>query len=324
MTALNQLLQVRNRLINIYKEYERFIVPALKFVLTISVLVMISNTIGYAKPLTKITTILVIGLMGTFLPPQLLMLLFILVASIHAGAGSLEAGIIVFLLMLIIYLLFIRLYPIESLFIVGTIIAYKFHVPYIIPLVAGLFGSLATVVALVIGIIIWYWAPEMIRMMGSQDAQMSDVVGVINAKLATLQEIFKTDQTLLASMIILAMVLLIVYVIRRQNIDYAEYLAILVGTVVNLIGFLFAIILFRVEVGIAGLMLSTIISGAIAMVAQFFSKAADYSRAEVVQFEDDANYYYVKVVPKIKMSKANPQRQYSYTKDSVKGRSHEN
>lgn len=308
--TLSNLLEIRDQLISIYKKNERFIMPVIKFIMTVSVLMLLNNATGYAKPLSKTSVILMIGLVSVFLPPQLIMLAFILVTSLHALAGSLEAGIVVFILLIIIYLLFIRLYPKESLFIVGTIIAYKLNIPYIIPLIAGLFSSLATVVALILGIIIWYSAPQIIIMMEDKTGEIADIVGVIDSKLISLQEMFKDDQTLIASIVILSLVLLTVYIIRKQNIDYAEYMAILVGTVMNLVGFLFAVIFLNVEVGIMGLLLSTLISALIASLAQFFSKAADYSRAETVQFEDDKNYYYVKVVPKIMVKKsAKPVRQ---------------
>ncbi|HHX63076.1 MAG TPA: hypothetical protein GX707_20550 [Epulopiscium sp.] len=314
MAPFDVLLQVREELINFYKKYEKILMPLLKFIMTVSVLLLISDTIGYAKPLTKTTIILMMGLMGVFLSPQLIMLLFILLTSLHVGAGSLEVGLIVFIFLLIIYLLFVRLYPLESLFIVGMIIAYKFHIPYIIPLIAGLFSSLAAIVAVTIGATIWYSAPQFVTMMESQSAEIADIVGVINTNITTLQAVFKSDQTLLASIIILSAVLLTVYIIRKQNIDFAEYIAILVGVVMNLVGFLFAIILLRVEVGIAGLMISTIMCGIIAVVVQFFAKIADYSRTETVQFEDEKNYYYVKVVPKIIAQKSKRQIKRNYTK----------
>ncbi len=317
MTPFSELLQVRNEIIKFYKKQERFIAPILKFLITISVLFVISNSIGYAKPLSKMVVMVIMGLVGVFLSPQLIMLLFILVTSLHALAGSLEAGLIVFALLLMVYLLFIRLYPVESLFIVATIMAYKLHIPYIIPLVAGLFSSLATIVSLIIGIAIWYSAPQFITMMEGQSAEIADIVSVINAKITTLQGIFKNDQTLLASMVILAAVLLTVHIIRKQNIDFGEYIAILVGTVMTLVGFLFAVILLKVDVGIGGLMISAIVSAIIATIAQFFAKAADYSRAETVQFEDEENYYYVKVVPKINVKDSKRQIQYNYTKDDM-------
>lgn len=318
MTPLNQILQIREQCISIYKRYERFIMPLLKFLFIISVLLMINSTLGYASVLTKTTVILMIGLAGIFLSPQMVMMLFMIMISFHIGAQSLEAGAIVFVLLLMIYLLYVRLYPKESLFIIGMLIAYKFKIPYIIPLVAGLFSSLPTMIAVGIGTMIWYSAPQLALLLEGQTSELSDIVEVINTNIASLQEILKSDQTMLASIIILSAVLLTVYLIRKQEVDYAEYIAIFVGAVINVIGFLFAILLLRAEVGIGSLIISTIACGLLAVIAQFFSKAADYSRAEIVQFEDGDNYYYVKVVPKIIVNKPKKQVKRIYTSDEMK------
>ena len=48
--------------------------------------------------------------------------------------------------------------------------------------------------------------------------------------------------------------------------------------------------------------LFTVLSIAIVFVLQFFILAVDYSRTEYTQFEDDDYYYYVKAVPKIKVT----------------------
>jgi len=317
MTPLNQILLIRNQCINIYKRYERFIIPLLKFLLIISVLIMINSTLGYAQVLTKTTVILMIGLVGVFLSSQMIMMLFMLMISFHIGAQSLEAGGIIFAFLLMIYLLFVRLYPKESLFIIGMLIAYKLKIPYIIPLIAGLFSSLPTMVSVGIGTIIWYSVPQIAVIIQAQTSELSDIVEVINTNIAALQEILKTDQTMLASIIILSAVLLTVYLIRKQAIDFAEYIAIFVGAVMNVIGFLFAILLLRADVGIGSLIFSTIVCGIIAVIAQFFAKAVDYSRAEVVQFEDEENYYYVKVVPKIIVNKSKRQVKRIYTNDEM-------
>lgn len=317
MTLLEQTLQIREQMIFLYKRYERFIIPVIKFIFIVSVLLMINNTIGYQQVFTKTTVILMIGLIGVFLSPQMIMMLFMFIVSFHIGSQSLETGGLVFVFLLIIYLLFVRLYPKESLFIIGMLIAYKLKIPYIIPLIAGLFSSLPAIVSVAIGTMFWYCAPQLLVMMQAQAAEFPDIAEVINANIAALQEILKTDYTMLASMVILSVVLLTVHLIKKQYVDYAEYIAILVGSAMNIIGFLFAVLLLKADIGILGLIISTIICGFIAVIAQFVSKVADYSRAEVVQFEDDENYYYVKVVPKIIVNKPKKRVKRIYTSDEM-------
>ena len=48
----------------------------------------------------------------------------------------------------------------------------------------------------------------------------------------------------------------------------------------------------------------TIISVVIALGIQFVSRPADYSRSESIRFEDEDNYYMVKVIPKMQVRKS--------------------
>ncbi|NLK21340.1 MAG: hypothetical protein GX308_04535, partial [Epulopiscium sp.] len=57
------------------------------------------------------------------------------------------------------------------------------------------------------------------------------------------------------------------------------------------------------DINLFGLVLSTIASMIIMFSIQFFHIIVDYSRAERVEFEDEENYYYVKIIPKINLEK---------------------
>jgi hypothetical protein len=52
------------------------------------------------------------------------------------------------------------------------------------------------------------------------------------------------------------------------------------------------------------MILGTIICGVIAVIIRFFDGILDYQRAESVQFEDDNNYYHVRIIPKVIMTKS--------------------
>lgn len=323
MTPMDELFQIRDYLITAYKRYERFIIPVLKFITIMIILLGISSTIGYSKVLTKTIIILIMALLGALSSVKLLMFELILLVSFHIGSVSIEVGVIAFLILFIIYLLFVRLYPKESLFIIGLLIAYKFHIPYVVPLIAGLFGSISAVVSLIIGTMIWYSVPQLIVMMQVKMEDLAGVLEALNANILAIQEIFKTDQKMMSTILILSIVFLTIYFIRKQSIDYAAYIAILVGSIMNIIGFVFSILLLKVDIGLTGLIISTIVCASIATIAQFFSVAVDYSRTETVQFEDEENYYYVKVVPKIIINKPKKQIKHIYTNSNEHSKSHE-
>ena len=52
------------------------------------------------------------------------------------------------------------------------------------------------------------------------------------------------------------------------------------------------------NMAILSLILGSVLAVLAALVLEFFIFSVDYSRTEIVQFEDDEYYYYVKAVPK--------------------------
>ena len=95
----------------------------------------------------------------------------------------------------------------------------------------------------------------------------------------------------------------VIYIIRKQAIDYGPYIAIGVGAIMNIIGFGLASIFFEdIGISLVSIIIESILFSLIAGVMQFLSGVLDYQRAETVNFEDDDNYYYVKIVPKIKLN----------------------
>ena len=91
---------------------------------------------------------------------------------------------------------------------------------------------------------------------------------------------------------------LIVYVVRKLDIEHSWTVAWASGILFEAIGLTAGYILLGISDKIAGVIIGSVISGVIAMIIQFLFFNLDYSRTERLQFEDDDYYYYVKAVPK--------------------------
>ena len=93
-----------------------------------------------------------------------------------------------------------------------------------------------------------------------------------------------------------------VYLIRRIKMQYASQIAILVGAILILSVLLVGNILLELDVNLLEVVISIVISVAIAYIVQFFHLTLDYQGTRKLQFEDDEYYYYVTAVPKFKVS----------------------
>lgn len=124
--------------------------------------------------------------------------------------------------------------------------------------------------------------------------------------LATIDiEAIVINQDMLCFMIIFFVVFNTVYFIKRLAVDYAPYIAICMGAVMNMIGFSLATLVLKLDMSLPFMLITTLAYTLIAVVIEFFSNVLDYERSELLNFEDDDNYYYVKVVPKIYLTTTN-------------------
>ena len=108
---------------------------------------------------------------------------------------------------------------------------------------------------------------------------------------------------MLLYLVICIVVMLVTYFIYQSSMVYAWMISIMVGMVVLILGFLAGGIIIDDAMSFRVIFLGSVLSGLAAMLVQFFKGIVDYSRIEVVQFEDDEYYYYVKAVPKIRITK---------------------
>ncbi|MBP3912212.1 MAG: hypothetical protein E6590_05175 [Clostridiales bacterium] len=298
-----RILIIRDKVLQFYKIYEKVWIGMAKFLSMLLVMVAISRAIGYAPTLTRSYIIAALALVSTMLPAQYIMLEILGVIVIHLLHFNWIIGGVALVIFISLYILFIRLYPKESLLIILTMLAMKVELLCMLPIVAGLFGGLGAILAILIGIV-GHFSFTSLEMMLQSLLKTEDLVVWIQENLNLyITQIFYNKE-LLAMLSICLIVFCVVYIIRKQVIDYAPYLAVVIGGVMNILGFILAELFLDISMNIFLLVFMTIISVVIALGIQFVSRPADYSRSESIRFEDEDNYYMVKVIPKMQVRKS--------------------
>lgn len=298
-----RILIIRDKVLQFYKIYEKVWIGMAKFLSMLLVMVAITRAIGYAPTLTRSYIIAALALVSTMLPAQCIMLEILGVIVIHLLHFNWIIGGVALVIFISLYILFIRLYPKESLLIILTMLAMKVELLCMLPIVAGLFGGLGAILAILIGIV-GHFSFTSLEMMLQSLLKTEDLVVWIQENLNLyITQIFYNKE-LLAMLSICLIVFCVVYIIRKQVIDYAPYLAVVIGGVMNILGFILAELFLDISMNIFLLVFMTIISVVIALGIQFVSRPADYSRSESIRFEDEDNYYMVKVIPKMQVRKS--------------------
>ncbi|MCL2456257.1 MAG: hypothetical protein FWD19_01755, partial [Defluviitaleaceae bacterium] len=158
------------------------------------------------------------------------------------------------------------------------------------------------------GILKMHTSPAAATVSAAADRDLTEILtelpGAFSEVYETLIGGMASTSSWLFSAIIFAMVIVLVHFVSRQSIDFAKEIAIGLGCVMTIFGYIISVLFASGSVDIGVMIFGTIICGVIAVIVRFFDSVLDYQRAESVQFEDDNNYYHVRVVPKIIMTKA--------------------
>ena len=143
MTTLYEIKEIARR---IYAHYSIYILPAVKFLIELIALLLLRNSFGYNEKLSSIAIILVLSIVAAFLPLGFSILFPAIVILADFYALSTEVFLAGGAIMLITALIYLRFSPKTGYMILLTPILFMMHIPYVMPVAAGLlFGPASAV-----------------------------------------------------------------------------------------------------------------------------------------------------------------------------------
>ena len=296
---MTTILELREKIKIFMGKYDIYIIPLMKFLLAIIAFAMINGNVGFMERAKDPSIVLILALMCSFLPVNLVAVFGGILILAHAYALSLEFFALAFIIILLMVLLFFRTAPQYGYLLILTPIAFVLKVPYVVPLAMGLVGTPAAAIPVACGTIVFYLLHYMklstTMLSGTETESMKQKITYL------IDNVVRNKEMLLMA-VAFALTLLIVYVVRRMSIDYAWSIAIGTGAVVELVVLLIGSMIFSVSLKLLGVLAGCVVSAGLAFLLQLTVFSMDYSRTEYVQFEDDEYYYYVKAVPKLSIA----------------------
>ena len=290
---MTNLLVFREQLKKFYSKYELYITPLCKFLLALVSLLVINSRIGYMSTLKNAAVVLILALLCSFLPINLTIVIAAAVTLAHLYAFSVECAIVALAVFLLLFILYFRFSPKDTLAVLLTPICFVLKIPYVMPIAVGLIGTPASAVAS--GVIVYYMLAGMNE--SASVLNTFDADGMVD-KFRYCIDTLMGNRAMMVAIVAFAATVLVVWFIRRLSIDHAWTIAMITGALLNILILLFGDLMYSTDISIIGLILGSIVSVLLVKVLQFFVFNVDYSRTEMVQFEDDEYYYYVKAVPK--------------------------
>ena len=315
---MTTLLVAKQVLMTIYSKYEVYITPLLKFLLALITLVLINSRLGYMETIDRMTVVLIVALMCSFMPMNFIVLMSAVFVLLHLYTFSMECAAVIGAGFLLLFLLYLRFSPKDTVVVVLLPLCFLLRIPYVIPISMGLVGAPTSAVSVACGVMVYYMI-HYVTQNATVIAAMADEETA--AKFKFIIDGLMKNREMVVTIAAFAMTVIVVYLLRRLSIDYAWTIAMTAGAVVNIMVLLVGDLIFEINQPLISVILGTVISFLLALVLQFFVFYVDYSRTEKVQCEDDEYYYYVKAVPKVTVAKPDKKvKQISSTRSGT-GRS---
>ena len=309
---MEQILIARSVVVSFYKRYEIFILPILRFFLGFYVFSLIGQ-IGYSSPALEFLTdssmrtpyAMLMGLLFCILPISMGYLLMAFNIVLQFSANT-EVAVLVAAVLFLILLFYGRVGGMERWLLLFTILGFYFGVPYIVPIIAGLYFGVQSIVPITLGVFLWEFYPLTFELMGVERPQAETIIEIPDSfgqVFAYGAEIVTANDQWVTSAFVFALVTLIVFLISKLDVDFSKEIAIVMGVVINIVSFIFLSLSMGVDVNVVSVIALSILSGFIVLCIKMFDVVLNYQRAERVEFEDDENYYFVKVVPKMTIAR---------------------
>ncbi|MBQ6196961.1 MAG: hypothetical protein IJK47_06000 [Lachnospiraceae bacterium] len=303
---MRSLLTVRKQVQSLFAEWNVYLVMAAKTALTFAVILSINAVFPYRAVLTRGLIVAAVAILCSVLPWGFITVFGLIFLLGQLTALSLEAALFVLVLAIALAVLNYLTLPGASVLWVLLPLLYYWKIPFVVPLLAGLFGGITTFVSVGSGTVISF-VLKLIRdnaplLSGASSVTESgQTVNTLVQRLLFLVEGFLKNNEMILTLIVFCLTTLLVNLLSRTDVDYAHVIALGAGG-------LFCPVLLAVSLRYAGisvsagsLILNTLFALVAAFAVDFLATGLDYARTEKVQFEDDDYYYFVKAVPKMKL-----------------------
>lgn len=294
-----QLLVIKEQLKQFYQKASLYVDPIAKFLIALVVFMMINQQLGFNTKLNSLPILLILSTFCAFTPSVILVVLAMAFSVGHILALSKILAALVVVIYLIIYCFFSKTTPYFGQVVLAIPVLYFLNIPYCVPILLGLIATPIAVIPVACGVGV-YFLMNVVKSLtnSSLGVSMEDVLNILR----TVLDGWLRNPNMIFAIFVFCAVVVVTYIIRKQEFDYAFEISIVAGAIINVLGFLIGNIGFDIQVNLLTMILGTVGSIVIVYIVWFFRLTLDHTAIERIQFEDDDYYYYVKAVPKIKVT----------------------
>lgn len=293
------LLEIREKIKDIYQKFSVYFNLLFKFVFSLALFFSISNSIGLDSRFTSPAISVILALVGAFVPAAILTVMALALCIVHLLQISTICVVVLILVYLIMWLLLLKYSSKFGYVFLAMPVLFVIGAPYLMPILMGMVATPVASVAIAGGTVMYYLLKVCISVQGKgAEVDPDEILQVFRY----IMNEFIGQKEMYVSIIIFVSISAIVYVIRTRKMDHASEIAVGIGSIFSIVLFLLSKLILNMDYSVAGIIVWSLVSGVIVFIVACFMRVLDYTRTENLRFEDDDYYYYVKAVPKVKVS----------------------
>lgn len=300
---MTTLLTFRDNIKSFLGRFDFVITPIAKGIFAFLLFLMLNSQMGYFPALDNKVILLGLAFICAFVPVEILAGIGYVFVVLHSVKVSVDVGILALALVLFFYCAYMRFAPKTGIIALLVPMCYSLHIIYAIPILLGMLVGPVAIVPAIFGVVLYYFQNGLV--------DVSNILATVTEDETAVQgyqyiiDLFVDNKFMLLTFVVFACVILVTYFIYRLSFSHSWLVAMIVGGALNVVLFMVGSVTLVVDVDIPSILIGSIVGIVLAVFLQFCKGVVDYQRTELLQFEDDDYYYYVKAIPKLSVSEMN-------------------
>lgn len=294
-----QLIYLKERITYFYGKHEDRVRPFLKFLFSFFALCMLQNMFHYNARLDNRLILLAVSAAQAFLPLSFLYYTSSILIALNLWKVSLDIFLGIVALFVICWLVFVRVERKYAVIVALTAILFFMRLEYVLPVLLGMSVGIGSILPAVAGILLYFLSVYMADVSTLITTSSSSNFGM---GIQRIMNLLLIDKKLLVLLVTFMIVIFVTALLTQLFYERAWLFSVLVGNLAMALILLSGKLIFELDYGIGRIFLEVILGIGLCFVFRFFRGIGDTSRIERISFEDDEYFYYVKAVPKMKVT----------------------
>ena len=299
MSYIPKIVHLKELMIGFYQKNANMLIPIFKGVFSFIALMVLKGMFPYDSKLNVWVLFIGVSVVQAFLPIVTLFFAGFALILTNTWNVSIDIFAVYLIIMLIILLACIRIDGKYTVILLITPILFVCKMEYFLPVILGITVGYGAIIPCISGVLLYFFSQY------TMEASMLITTSAnteIGAGLQRMIDMVSIDRHLIVVLVAFSLIIILSSCLYHLLHEKAWMAAMVVGHITLAFVMLVGTYVFELDLSAIRIFLEVILSMGICLIIQLFRGIGDVSRIEKVSFEDDEYIYYVKAVPKIRMT----------------------